>query len=86
MRQEADHLEPRVRHLEGIITGDGKEMGIGPLVLKHEEDIHGDNGLTNRVRKIEDQSLRTAAWVGGAVAAAVAIVEVLFRIWDTIPK
>lgn len=79
MHQE-NQLEPRVKHLEGIITGDGKEMGIGPLVLKHEEAIHGRDGLNQRVRKLEDQSLRIATFVG----VAVFIVEVLIRLWDKV--
>ncbi len=75
-----DQIEPRLKHLEGIIKGDGKEMGIGPLVLKHEDDIYGSDGLVRRVRKLEDQSLRIATFVG----AAVLLVEIVIRIWDKV--
>ena len=75
--QETNHLEPRVRHLEGIITGDGEKMGVGPLVLKHEKEINGHDGLNSRVRKLEDQSLKISVSVG----VAVAIVQLLFKFW-----
>lgn len=75
--QESNHLEPRVRHLEGIITGDGEKMGVGPLVLKHEREINGSDGLHSRVRKLEDQALRISV----AVGIAVAIVQLIFKFW-----
>ena len=79
MHQE-QQLESRLKNLEGIVTGDGREMGIGPLTLQHESQLNGDHGLEKRVRKLEDNSIRTAAFV----AAAVFAVEVLVRIWDKV--
>lgn len=76
--QQESQLEPRVRHIEGIITGDGKEMGIGPLVLQHEKDINGRDGLTSRVRKLEDQALKISV----AVGIAVFIVQLVFKFWN----
>lgn len=71
------NLEPRVKHLEGIITGDGEKMGMGPLVLKHEREINGQDGLSQRVRKLEDQALRISV----AVGIAVFLVQLLFKFW-----
>lgn len=88
------HVESDLEHLGGIIKGDGKDMGIGPMVLQHDEEICAlkdlvtteNTKMDGRVRMLEDGRIRMAAWVGGAVAAAVAIVEVLFRLWDSLPK
>lgn len=77
MREAEEHLEPRVRHIERLIQGDGKEMGIGPLVLKHEDEMNGSDGLKHRVRKLEDQALRISV----AVGIAVFIVQLLFKFW-----
>lgn len=74
---EAQHLEPRVKHLESIITGDGEKMGVGPLVLKHEKEINGRDGLASRVRKLEDQALKISV----AVGIAVFLVQLLFKFW-----
>lgn len=80
------HVESDLEHLGGIIKGDGKDMGIGPMVLQHDADINGDDGLKPRVRKLEDSSIRTAAWVGGAVAVAFTVVEIAFRLLDHLSK
>lgn len=85
MRDE-NQLMPRVAQLEiemqnlgTIIRGDGEKMGIGPMVLQHSEDLNGDDGLKKRVRKLEDQALKIAVYVGLAVTIAVVVGQLLLK-------
>lgn len=88
MREDQiNHIVPRVVHLEGefeqmqkLIRGDGKSMGIGPLVLKHEVEISGDDGLKKDVRKLQDQALKIAIYTGVAVTIAMTLAPILIKL------
>lgn len=70
----ADTCE-RVTKLEDIVKGDGKMAGLSPMTLAHEESLHGERGVLVRLRKLEDNALKTAGWVGGAVFVATILAQ-----------
>lgn len=84
---DENRLEPRVNqlevemaHLGGIIRGeDGEKMGIGPMVFQHDKTLNGDDGLTKRVRKLEDQALKIAVYVGVAATIATVVGQLLLK-------
>lgn len=70
----------RVTKLEDIVKGDGVKAGLGPMTLDHHEAINGEDGLKKQVRKLQDNSIKTAAWVGGAVFVATIVANIAITI------